>query len=425
MKLQAAWMKGMRFAAAMLAVATIATSSAAVGETTDKASTVGGCALDDGGLGVSRVVEIDASAGPLFGAITAQVKEESFLKPKEVVLTFDDGPMPWVTNSILDTLDKFCTKATFFAVGKMAIAYPQTLRKVVDRGHTLGGHTWSHPLNLKRLGQDAAMAEIEKGMAAILLASGGRAAPFFRFPGLSDNAKMLAALQKRGIASFSVDVVSDDSYISNPAKLIATTLSRVEARKGGILLFHDIKPATAKALPSLLSELKKRGYRVVHMLATANVKPLAQYTEQLQPVLAKKDPPQGQAAAKAAMMPFYGTIGPERVERATNQDVQSALSGVKVDVLAPAPRDRSDSAKTTDRKDSRKASPGAAASPKALDHDGAGARKAGDKTAEGRENVMHKTNDGPGETATFSGVARGDAWSAQIRRERLNRTLFD
>ncbi|MGD9671226.1 MAG: polysaccharide deacetylase family protein [Hyphomicrobiaceae bacterium] len=415
----------MPIAGAVLAAATIAVSPAVLAEMAERASPGEACAAHDGGLGVSRVVEIDASSGPLFGDITAQVKEESFLKQKEVVLTFDDGPMPWVTSSILDTLDKFCTKATFFSVGKMAIAYPATLRKVVERGHTLGGHTWSHPLNLKRLGHEAAMAEIEKGIAAISLASGGKAAPFFRFPGLSDNSRMLAALQRRGIASFSVDVVSDDSYISNPAKLIATTLSRVEARKGGILLFHDIKPATAKALPTILGELKKRGYRVVHMLATANVKPLAQFTDELQPVLAKKDPPQGQAAAKAAMLPFFGAIGPERVERASGGTPEPALRGVKVDMVAPAPRDRSTTAKASDKTEPGKSPNGATASPKSSSDNGAGGQKTNGKANQVREHALRKTDDGLGETVHFRGDATGDTWSAQIRRERLNRTLYD
>jgi peptidoglycan-N-acetylglucosamine deacetylase len=101
-------------------------------------------------LGVSRTVQIDATNGPLFGGITKFSREESFLQPREVMLTFDDGPLPWITKSILDTLDRQCTKATFFSVGRMALAYPDTVRDVVARGHTLGTHTWSHPLNLNR-----------------------------------------------------------------------------------------------------------------------------------------------------------------------------------------------------------------------------------------------------------------------------------
>lgn len=300
------------------------------------------CAAADGGLEVSRVVEIDTAGGPLYGDITKEVKEESFLKRKEVVLTFDDGPMPWITRSILDTLDRFCTRATFFSVGKMALAYPQTLRDVLARGHTLGGHTHTHPLNLKRLKPEKAVDEIERGFAALSIASGGRASPFFRFPGLSDNGFMLDALQKRGIAAFSVDVVSDDSYISDPGKLIRVTLERVEAKGGGILLFHDIKAATAKALPTILTELKKRGYRVVHMRSKSLLKPLPELAEALQPVLAKNDPPKGPVAAQAAMMPFFGTQGPEKIASAfaAQGDGAGLSGGPAVEAIAPPPRER-------------------------------------------------------------------------------------
>ena len=104
--------------------------------------------------------------------MTRQAREPSFLKPKEVVLTFDDGPMPWVTKSILDTLDTFCTKATFFSVGRMALAYPATVRDVLARGHTLGTHTYSHPFNMPRMKVDAATSEIERGLAAVATAAG-------------------------------------------------------------------------------------------------------------------------------------------------------------------------------------------------------------------------------------------------------------
>ncbi|MEO1545062.1 MAG: polysaccharide deacetylase family protein, partial [Pseudomonadota bacterium] len=89
-------------------------------------------------IGVSRIIEIDANTGPLFGVITKQKQEPSFLGPKEVVLTFDDGPVPWITGPILETLAAHCTRATFFSVGKMAIAYPKTLQAVAKAGHTVG-----------------------------------------------------------------------------------------------------------------------------------------------------------------------------------------------------------------------------------------------------------------------------------------------
>ncbi|MBN2369930.1 MAG: polysaccharide deacetylase family protein, partial [Vicinamibacteria bacterium] len=99
------------------------------------------CAGKADALGLSRVVEIDTATGPRFGE---QYKEVDFLEDHEVVLTFDDGPMRRYTMPILDALDAQCTKATFFSVGRMAIADPATLKEVAKRGHTIGSHTWSH-----------------------------------------------------------------------------------------------------------------------------------------------------------------------------------------------------------------------------------------------------------------------------------------
>lgn len=233
----------------------------------------GACTDKGAGLGVARIVEIDASNGPIFGNLTKQTREERFLGPKEVVLTFDDGPMPGITKSILDTLDRFCTKATFFSVGRMAIAYPAMVKEVIARGHSMGTHTWSHPMNLPRLSPAAARDQIDSGFAAVALAAEQPIAPFFRFPGLSDSPALMSYLQERGIAAFTVDVVSNDSYIGDVNRLIARTLERVEADKGGIILFHDIKHVTARALPTILSELKARGYKVVHMRAKKPYKP--------------------------------------------------------------------------------------------------------------------------------------------------------
>lgn len=295
------------------------------------------CQTDAAGR-TARVVEIDTSAGPLFGDITKFQKEQPFLAPKEVVLTFDDGPMPWITRSILEILDKYCIKATFFSVGKMAVAYPDTLREISNRGHTLGGHTWSHPLNLRRMKIDAALDEIERGFAAVALANRDGVAPFFRFPGLSDSAPLLAALQKRGIATFSVDVVSDDSFISDPKRLADVTLRRIEARQGGIVLFHDIKRATAKALPTIIGELVRRGYSFVHMRAKTRLEVVESYAASLTPQIQKN---LAGANGKPKLMPFYGTIGPERVAFVEGGGVVAPVTQ-----LSPPPRERIGSGKT-------------------------------------------------------------------------------
>jgi peptidoglycan/xylan/chitin deacetylase (PgdA/CDA1 family) len=278
------------------------------------------CANPDAALGVSRIVEIDATNGPMFGTVTRQAHEPSFLKPNEVVLTFDDGPMPWVTKSILDTLDRFCTKATFFSVGQMALAYPASVREVVARGHTLGSHTYTHPFNMPRMKFDAATSEIEHGIAAVSTAAGTPIAPFFRFTGLSDSVRLLDYLQTRGVATFTVDVVSNDSYIHDPAKLTERTMAEVHQQHGGIILFHDIKTTTAKALPAILARLKAEGYSVVHLTAKRPVEPQEIAMRDVAPKLSTAH--NGEKGGKT-MLPFYGAVGPDKATTPASLEVTS------------------------------------------------------------------------------------------------------
>ena len=281
------------------------------------------CKDPEKALGVSRVVEIDTSSGPIFGTATKREKEDSFLAPDEVVLTFDDGPVPWVTEPILDTLDAFCTKATFFSVGEMALSYPAMTKEVLARGHTVGTHTWSHPNNLKRLSLDKAKDQIERGFAAVALAASTGIAPFFRFPGLNDSDELLAYLQSRNIASFTVDVISNDSFIGSPQRIADRTVKLAVQQNGGILLFHDLKKPTAKALPAILAGLKAKGFKVVHLRAKANVVPLATLDAELQPILAK--------APSRTLVPFYGPVPPPKTP--SGEDPATTL-------LAPAAKVR-------------------------------------------------------------------------------------
>lgn len=215
-------------------------------------------------LGVSRVVEIDTTTGPEFGDQYLKT-EAKFLEPGEVVLTFDDGPMRRYTLPILDALDEQCAKATFFSVGRMAIADPATLQEVARRGHTIGVHTWSHK-NLSHLGADAMKREFELGLSAVSAAAGTPIAPFFRFPYLAHSKSSLAYVRSRGVGIFGIHVDSKDFRTKSPGVVLRNVMAQLDREKKGILLFHDIQPSTAGALASLLAELKSRGYKVVHMV---------------------------------------------------------------------------------------------------------------------------------------------------------------
>lgn len=234
------------------------------------------CANPDA-IGMSRVVEIDTTGGPGFGL--EQYKAHDFLLPNEVVLTFDDGPWPENTRSVLAALEAHCVKATFFPIGKHALYHPEILKEVLAAGHTVGSHTWSH-MNLGKATPEAARDEIEKGFSAVRLALGGKApAPFFRFPALQAPQTAMDYLAQRNIGIFSMDVDSFDFKWRKPELVAKVVMEKLEKKGKGILLMHDFQQATAKGLPELLAQLKAKGYKVVHLTAKVPATTLANYDE--------------------------------------------------------------------------------------------------------------------------------------------------
>ena len=189
------------------------------------------------------------------------------LDDREVVLTFDDGPLPPYTSRVLDILASECVKATFFLVGRMAKAYPDMVRKIHASGHSIGTHSNNHPFNLNRMSPQQADAEVEGGISAVADALRDRnaVAPFFRIPGLMRGETIEHYLADRSLMTWSADFPADDWLHISANEVAKRALNRIEARGRGMLLLHDIKPATALALPVILSELKQRGYRVVHV----------------------------------------------------------------------------------------------------------------------------------------------------------------
>jgi peptidoglycan/xylan/chitin deacetylase (PgdA/CDA1 family) len=232
-------------------------------------------------LGIGRVVEIDTTGGPGFGF--EHFKQLDFLRDKEVVLTFDDGPWPENTPSVLKSLANECTTGIFFSIGKHATYYPEILKQVAAAGHTIGTHTWSHAtLSNKKLTEDQRKEEIEKGISAVKWALGAPPAPFFRFPALQHPPEMVTYLGTRNIAIFSCDLDSFDFKARNPQQVIDVTMKKLDKLGKGIILMHDFHKHTAEALPALLRKLKEGGYKVVQMKAKAPVQSLPQYDEELQ-----------------------------------------------------------------------------------------------------------------------------------------------
>ena len=231
-------------------------------------------------LGIARVVEIDTTGGPGFGF--EHFKQLDFLRDKEVVLTFDDGPWPLNTPSVLKTLAEECTTGIFFPIGKHATYYPEILKQVAAAGHTVGSHTWSHAnLNNKKLSEQQDKDEIEKGFSAVKWALGTAPSPFFRFPALQHPPAMVTYLGERNIGIFSCDLDSFDFKASKPQQVIDTVMKKLDKLGKGIILMHDFQKHTAIALPTLLRRLKAGGYKVVQMKAKAPVQTIAEYDESI------------------------------------------------------------------------------------------------------------------------------------------------
>ena len=125
-----------------------------------------------------------------------------------------------------------CTKATFFMVGRMAVADPEMVREVASRGHTVGAHTWSHA-KLQGLAPDKAKDEIELGFSAVARALQGPIAPFFRFPYLRPTAAAMAYLKTRNVASFTIDVDSRDFRTRDGEAVKQTVLAQLAGAPQG------------------------------------------------------------------------------------------------------------------------------------------------------------------------------------------------
>lgn len=232
-----------------------------------------GCPGHPDALGTSRTLVVDPAAHPRIG--TMQYEETLPLRPGEVVLTFDDGPLPRHSNKVLDILAAECVKATFFLVGRMARQFPAGVRRVYDEGHTVATHSENHPLNFNSMPAEQARREIDDGIEAIKTALGdpARLAPFFRIPGLKRANTVEDYLASQGIMTWSADFPADDWRHISASQVAQLALSRLAAKGKGILLLHDIQARTVEALPTILRELKARGYRIVHVVPADSRQP--------------------------------------------------------------------------------------------------------------------------------------------------------
>lgn len=187
------------------------------------------------------------------------------LQKGEVVLTFDDGPVPETLDRVLQTLASQCARATFFMTGANLAKHPELGRRVAAAGHSTALHSFAHP-SLKSMAPAAQLADLEQGLQAYK-AVFGTAPAAYRFPFLEETPAILAALEERKITVASIDLGIDDYQPNDQSTgvLVTRLVERLKGTGGGIVLMHDANGPTAEALPALLKAIRANGYKVVHL----------------------------------------------------------------------------------------------------------------------------------------------------------------
>lgn len=204
-------------------------------------------------------------AGTLAGRLRAQIREEisaarasagTVSEPKQIALTFDDGPNPYYTQTLLEGLKERGVKATFFVLGSEVEKFPEILEAVHADGHLIGVHSYEH-VNFGQVGDEAAQAQIEKTQEAIFAVT-GEYAGFIRPPygcwkdSLDDKVDLIEVLW---------DVDPMDWSISDADTVVQRILKNTE--DGSIILLHDASASSVQAAFTVIDALSKQGYEFV------------------------------------------------------------------------------------------------------------------------------------------------------------------
>jgi peptidoglycan/xylan/chitin deacetylase (PgdA/CDA1 family) len=217
-------------------------------------------------LGVSRTIVLAPSSHVTSDTIP--------LGDGECVLTFDDGPSIPGTEEVLDALWLEQVKATFFVVGYRAKKVPHLVRRAFNEGHVIGTHTDIHRM-LPDLPISEQIREVEQGFAstASVLPTGAMA-PYFRFPFLRDTPELRRYLLKCGIMIWDADFAASDCRGVSIGDVVDRAMAGLQRQGRGVLLLHDVQPVTALALPILLREMKRRDFRIAHVVPGPITTPL-------------------------------------------------------------------------------------------------------------------------------------------------------
>lgn len=203
-----------------------------------------------------------------------QVKPTAIPEKKRVYLTFDDGPGAQ-TGKILDVLKKEDVKATFFVTGKEDEFAKKLYKRIVNEGHTLGMHSYSHIPDVLYDSEES-FAKDFKQIYELLYQVTGKKPMFYRFPGGSGNESisvpvqsLIEILQEKNVTYMDWNVISPDIGDSSTSKqqMVSSIVEGVNEFDASVVLLYDSeeRPLAAKALPSLIQRLKNENYELLPM----------------------------------------------------------------------------------------------------------------------------------------------------------------
>ncbi len=194
-------------------------------------------------------------------------------KPLGIALTFDDGPEPATTPAILEILKKYQAKATFFVIGKKAVLYPELIHQIVEEGHTLANHSYSHSNWIGFFSEKKLQADISRNTELIKKLS-GKQTRFFRPPFGVTNPKYRRILKSLNLISIAWTLRSYDTTISNKEKLVKRITNNLFP--GTIILLHDNQNITLEALPDILKYCNTFGINIVNLADLIEQEPYAE-----------------------------------------------------------------------------------------------------------------------------------------------------
>ncbi|HYS77092.1 MAG TPA: polysaccharide deacetylase family protein [Burkholderiales bacterium] len=184
------------------------------------------------------------------------------VRRREIALTFDDGPDPEVTPRVLELLDRFRAKASFFCIGEKAAAYPELVKEIARRGHSVENHSYHHHQAFAFFGISRLRREVDAAQATVAAIT-GRPPVFFRAPAGFRSPLLDPVLAPRGLRYVSWTRRGFDAVSGDPNRILRQLTRGLSA--GDVLLLHDRAPVVLAVLPALLGQISAQGLKAVSL----------------------------------------------------------------------------------------------------------------------------------------------------------------